>query len=170
LAVGSDLNGDDAVANRVAELLEPHTGDRIHTFIGATAPENCTGPIRRVNPTHLVVIDAADIGKPAGTIELLDPQRIAGVSFCTHALPLTVIIDYILKSCPACKPIVIGVQPQRLDFAEPLSPPVEAAAQELASALVEAVLAGYVACNCPAGARKLSRARDHQNIRHNGTR
>jgi hydrogenase 3 maturation protease len=141
LAVGSDLNGDDAVAIRVAELLDTHAGDdeRIHTFIGATAPENCTGPIRRVNPSHLVVIDAADIGKPAGTIELLDPQRLAGVSFCTHALPLTVIIDYILKSCPTCRVIVMGVQPQRFDFAEPLSSPVEAAAHQIADALLAAI-------------------------------
>lgn len=131
------MNGDDGVAIRVVELLEPHTGEgkSLHTFVGATAPENCTGPIRRLNPSHLVVIDAADVGKAPGTIEWIDPERLTGITFCTHALPLNVIIDYILKACPDCEVIVLGVQPQRLDFAEPLSAPVEAAAQAIANTL-----------------------------------
>lgn len=143
LAVGSELYGDDAVALRVVELLEPHVGEgkSIHTFIGAAAPENCTGPIRRLNPTHLIVIDAADLGKPAGTTELLDPMQLAGVTFCTHALPLNVVIDYILKACPACKAVVLGVQPHQLEFEKPLSPPVEAAARGIADALVKALCA-----------------------------
>jgi hydrogenase 3 maturation protease len=137
LAVGSDLNGDDGVAIRVAELLEPYTGEgkSLHTFIGGTAPENCTGPIRRLNPSHLVVIDAADMGQAPGTVESIDPRQLTGITFCTHALPLNVIIDYILKSCPECEVIVLGVQPQRLDFAEPLTPAVERAAHALAMAL-----------------------------------
>jgi hydrogenase 3 maturation protease len=139
LAVGSDLNGDDGVALRVVELLEPHVGDgkTLHTFVGATAPENCTGPIRRLNPSHLIVIDAADVGKPPGTIEWIDTARLTGITFCTHALPLNVIIDYILKSCPECEVIVLGVQPQRLDFAQPLTAPVEAAARAIAAALCD---------------------------------
>jgi hydrogenase 3 maturation protease len=143
LAVGSDLYGDDAVALRVVELLKPHVGDGkpIHTFIGATAPENCTGPIRRLNPSHLIVIDAADLGKSAGTIELLDPEQLSGVTFCTHALPLNVVVDYILKACPDCKAVVLGVQPYHLDFEKPLSAPVEAAACGIADALVKALCA-----------------------------
>jgi len=141
LAVGSDLNGDDGVALRIVELLEPHVGHGkpLHTFVGATAPENCTGPIRRLNPSHLIVIDAADLGRAPGSIEFIDPQRVTGVTFCTHALPLNVIIDYILKACPECEVIVLGIQPQRLDFAEPLTVPVEAAAQSIAQALSQAI-------------------------------
>ncbi len=137
------MYGDDAVALRIVELLEPHVGDGkpIHTFIGAAAPENCTGPIRRLKPSHLIVIDAADLGKPAGTTELLDPERLTGVTFCTHSLPLNVVIDYILKACPECKAIVLGVQPEQLGFEKPLSPPVEAAARGIADALVKALSA-----------------------------
>lgn len=131
LAVGSELYGDDAVALRVVDLLKPHAGEgkRIHTFIGATAPENCTGPIRRLNPSHLLVIDAADLGQAPGTIAIIDKDQLAGVSFCTHSLPLVVIIDYILKACPECQVIVVGIQPQSLQFSAPLSASVEAAAQ-----------------------------------------
>ncbi len=139
--MGSELYGDDAVALRIVELLEPHTGPgkHLHTFVGSTAPENCTGPIRRLNPSHLIVIDAADLGQAPGTTTLLDTEQLAGVTFCTHALPLNVIVDYILKSCPECHVIVLGIQPKALRFSEPLTEPVEAAARAVAEVLIQAV-------------------------------
>jgi len=143
LAVGSILRGDDAVALRVAELLEkdPNTPSNLHVFVGSNAPENCTGPIRQLMPSHLVVLDAADIGKEPGSVELLDTSQLAGVSFCTHALPLSVIIDYILGACPSCDVLVIGVQPKQIEFGRALTACVEAAAQDLAL-LLRSVLAG----------------------------
>ena len=141
LAVGSEFRGDDAVALRVAELIEtdPARSEHLHVFVGATAPENCTGPIRRVNPSHLLVIDAADIGAQPGSVQLLDEAHLAGVTFCTHALPLSVIVDYILKACPQCEVVVLGVQPAQLAFGKALSPPVEGTAREIAHLLVSAI-------------------------------
>ena len=137
LAVGSEFRGDDAVALRVAELIESESDrpPQLHVFIGATAPENCTGPIRRVNPSHLLVLDAADMQAEPGTTALLDTAHLSEITFCTHALPLSVIIDYILASCPQCDVIVIGVQPARLEFGRALSAPVESAAQGIAALL-----------------------------------
>ncbi len=137
LAVGSELRGDDGVALRIAELLEanPNKPANLHVFVGTTAPENVTGPIRRLMPSHLLVIDAADVGKAPGTVELLDASHLAGVSFCTHALPLSVVIDYIVSACPGCEVLVLGIQPEQLDFGRPLTPSVEAAAQVLSDVL-----------------------------------
>jgi len=60
--VGSEFRGDDAVALRVAELIESESDrpPQLHVFIGATAPENCTGPSARES-SHLLVLDAADM-------------------------------------------------------------------------------------------------------------
>lgn len=137
LAVGSELRGDDAVALRVAALLDedPNCPAQLHVFVGATAPENCTGPIRRVDPSHLLVIDAADMQAEPGTTALLDVAHLSEVSFCTHALPLSVIINYILSSCQQCEVIVIGVQPAQLEFGRALSPSAQAAAQQIATLL-----------------------------------
>jgi len=134
LAVGSELRGDDAVALRIAELVQEsrEQSQRLSVFIGATAPENCTGPIRRLNPSHLLVIDAADLGAAPGSLALLQMRDLAGVTFCTHVLPLSVILEYIVRSCPDCQVVVLGVQPDRLDFAAPLTPAVEDAAQQIA--------------------------------------
>ena len=141
LAVGSELRGDDGVALRVADLLEANASkpSNLHVFVGTTAPENCTGPIRQLKPTHLLIIDAADLGKAPGTIEILDTSHLAGVSFCTHALPLSVIVDYILSACPGCDVVMIGIQPARLEFGRALTAPAEAAAQDLAVLLSSAI-------------------------------
>jgi hydrogenase 3 maturation protease len=137
LAVGSELRGDDGVALRVAELLEANASkpSNLQVFVGTTAPENCTGPIRQLMPSHLLVIDAADVGKEPGTVELLDASHLAGVSFCTHALPLSVVIDYIVSACPGCEVLVLGIQPKQLEFGRALTPSVEAAAQGLSDVL-----------------------------------
>ena len=142
LAVGSELRGDDGVALRVAELLdaEAHKPENLHVFVGTTAPENCTGPIRQLKPSHLLIVDAADLGKPPGTVELLDAAHLAGVSFCTHALPLSVVVDYILKACPGCEVLVIGIQPAQLEFGRALTASVEAAAQDLCAVLRQAMV------------------------------
>lgn len=135
--MGSELRGDDAVAMRVASLLGEYRPRRtlFELFVGGTAPENATGPMRRFRPSHLLVLDAADLGQPPGTIELLERSRLSGISFCTHALPLSVIIDYVLASCAGSQAIVVGIQPGHLTMDRPMSPEVVAAADAVATTI-----------------------------------
>jgi hydrogenase 3 maturation protease len=135
LAVGSELHGDDAVGLLVGRRLDELGLPEIGVFIGATAPENCTGPIRRFSPTHLLLVDAADLGAEPGTVELLDPARLGGIAFTTHSLPLTVVVDYLLKSLPGCRVVVAGIQPASLDFGAELTPRVAAAVDSLVEAI-----------------------------------
>ena len=77
LAVGSSLRGDDAAGLLVAEHLKtlPRLKkDTLKIFMGETAPENLTGEIKRYLPTHLIVIDSAEIGARAGEISLIEPR------------------------------------------------------------------------------------------------
>lgn len=67
---------------------------------------------------------------------LLERDQITGVSFCTHALPLNVIVDYIAASNPQLKDVLLlGIQPQEMGFDEPLTPVIEGAAQAVAQML-----------------------------------
>lgn len=72
-------------------------------------------------------------------MSLLERDDIAGISFCTHALPLHVIVDYIATSLPELDVLLLGVQPQEMGFDEPLTPVIEAAAQQIARMLVRAL-------------------------------
>ena len=137
LAVGSDLRGDDAAGLLVAERLQSKTSDKFQILIGGTAPENLTGEIKRLKPSHLLIVDAANMKVAPGTVQILSHQEIGGSSFSTHALPLKVMIDYILVDHP-CEVIVITIQPQDITFDGPVSAAVKQAAELVAAAIFSA--------------------------------
>jgi len=134
LAVGSDLRGDDAAGLLVAEKLQPKTSDKFHILIGGTAPENLTGEVKRLKPSHLIIVDAANMKAAPGTIQIISHHEIGGYSFSTHALPLKVMIDFILADLP-CEVIVATIQPKSVMFDEKVSVEIEQAADRLAEAL-----------------------------------
>jgi hydrogenase 3 maturation protease len=118
LGVGSDLRGDDVAGVLAAQMIEKASRGKtrspeIKVFIGATAPENLTGEIKRFQPSHLVIIDSADFGGKPGQIAVIEPEAIGGISFCTHTLPIKVMSDYLLQSF-SCQVIVVGIQPRSL--------------------------------------------------------
>ena len=104
--------------------------------IGETAPENLTGEIKKFQPTHLIIIDAAELNKEPGHIEIMEPETIGGTSFCTHSLPLKVIIGYLLESFKF-QAIIIGIQPKTLTFGAQPTKEVVAAAKHLAKTITK---------------------------------
>lgn len=127
LGVGSELRGDDAAGLLVAqELARLKLKKRIDfkVFIGGTAPENLTGEIKRFKPTHLIIVDSADMGKKAGAVQWIDPDKVGGLSFCTHSLPVKIMADYLTQSI-GCKIKIIGIQPKVLEFGSRFSKTIE---------------------------------------------
>jgi hydrogenase 3 maturation protease len=141
LGVGSDLRGDDVAGILVAEQFSkqrPKVNQRVkvRVFIGATAPENLSGQIKKFNPTHLVIVDSADLDKLAGQVRLIERQELDGISFCTHRLPLKVMVDYLTQSI-GCATIIIGIQPKTISFGSRPSKVVERAAAKVYSMIKE---------------------------------
>ena len=134
LGVGSDLRGDDVLGVRVAEKLRAFQSSKLVILNGGTAPENFTGDIKKQKPSHLIIVDVAEIKDCVGAIKLLDPADIGGFSFSTHALPLKIMIDFIQHEID-CKVLIVAVQPKTLSFGAAVSPEVEAAAEEIVNAL-----------------------------------
>lgn len=141
LAVGSELRNDDAVGMMIGEALLTDTPDRLQVFLGSSAPENCTGTIRRYAPNLLVVVDAAELGQAPGTAFLVEAEEIAGTTFSTHMLPLVVILRYMLDSCPGCDLLVVGIEPRDISFGMERSPEIERAAASVAQAFRDALAA-----------------------------
>jgi hydrogenase 3 maturation protease len=82
----------------------------------------------------VIIVDAADMGLPPGTIQLLDPGDITGISFATHALPLSVLAGY-LESETGCSVIVMGIQPRSVEFDAAITPETSGAVEEAVNAL-----------------------------------
>ena len=140
LAVGSELRGDDAAGILAGQTLssaltQGSSALACQVFLGHSAPENLTGAVRQFGPTHLLVLDAAQLNAPPGKVAVLDEGMIAAnASASTHSLPLTVLIDYLVE-LTTCKVMVIGIQPENMNLGAEVSPAVEAAAKELARTL-----------------------------------
>ena len=143
LAIGSWMRCDDSagliVGEEVLRLLETRTGGyRMTAYIGETAPENYTSEIKRFAPSHLVLVDAADVGKAPGHVEILESDVLNGnVSFSTHSLPVRVLVDYIRRFI-TCEVFIIGIQPATSEFAREATPEVTKAAKQVAAMLTSA--------------------------------
>ncbi|MGC9529592.1 MAG: hydrogenase 3 maturation endopeptidase HyCI [Candidatus Bipolaricaulaceae bacterium] len=131
LGLGNPLGRDDAVGLWVAEEL---VGSCWTVFRGGTAPENVVGKIARLRPAKLVIVDAADMGLPAGSFRRLPLAGSATMLTSTHGLPLTFLLGQ-LTACSALS--LVGVQPGALGLGQGLTPEVQAGARELVALLAQ---------------------------------
>ena len=141
LGIGSDLRGDDAAGVLVAQALqERRVGKKLEKkckiFIGGTAPENLTGEIKKFQPTHLLILDAADVGLKKGAVHVIDPKEISGMSASTHKLPMKVFVDY-LTHFTGCETLIIGIQPGSLEFNTPPSQAVKKSVQYVSDTIAK---------------------------------
>ncbi|MCU0641332.1 MAG: hydrogenase maturation peptidase HycI [Candidatus Margulisbacteria bacterium] len=136
LAVGSELRGDDAAGLLVAAELK--NLPQLTVLIGGTAPENLTGQIKKLKPSHLIIVDAAELKEATGTVRLVELEEIGGFSFSTHALPLKVMIDFILQD-HHCAVLIVAIQPKDTTFGAPVDPAVSRAAAQVAADLTAAI-------------------------------
>ncbi|MFA4905697.1 MAG: hydrogenase maturation peptidase HycI [Candidatus Margulisiibacteriota bacterium] len=133
LGVGSELRGDDAAGLMVAEKLQNRPG--LGVILGGTAPENFTGEIKKLQPSHLIIVDAAEFGEKPGAVRQIDLNETGGGSFSTHSLPMKILVDY-LAGYFTFKAILIGIQPKSLAYSAPVSEEVKAAVEEVASTIL----------------------------------
>lgn len=134
---------DDAVgvliADRVKELLSKRKTKCPASVIAAEAsPESFTGEIRKINPSHLIIIDAANFNSEPGVCRIIETNDISGVSFSTHRLPTRIMIDYIQKSVK-CEVIVLGVQPKSLKFGEEVTAEAMDCVEKITGVIIEAL-------------------------------
>lgn len=146
LGAGSMLRADDAagmhVVERLSEEFRPEDYPRVLFCPGETAPENFSGKIRAFLPSHMLVVDAADVGLEAGEISLVPHERIGGPAFLSHMLPLKVLINYIAGDT-GVKTALLGIQGQSLEFDGEMTPPVAAAVDSVCDALRTAIRARF---------------------------
>ena len=92
------------------EIEKSDSSRRYHVFLAGTAPENYTGIIREISPSHVIFIDAADMKKAPGTVEIINENTIANMSPSTHNISLSLLSDYLTCDI-GCKVITLGIQP-----------------------------------------------------------
>lgn len=127
LGTGNALEADDAAGLYVASLLDEklsrYQKTRIKVLRAYEIIDIYLKKIKRIKPSHFLIIDAVDIKKKPGTImvERLDVERRRkrkiGGEFLSFMEKLSSETD--------CKIYMVGIQPERLDFGHPITPVIK---------------------------------------------
>lgn len=128
IGMGNEINADDGIAPYIIRGL----GDTkfFITLDVGPLPENFTKKIAGMEPTHVIILDAAMIDGEPGTIDIVEPDSVDQVIFTTHHIPLSYTIQRIKAMCGA-EVIIIGIKPKTLDTGEPMTPAVVEAGDEV---------------------------------------
>jgi hydrogenase 3 maturation protease len=117
LGIGNRLRSDDGAGSYTAGRF---SRDGWLSIDGADIPENYTGIIKKERPALLVIVDACDLGEPAGTLRRVPLYLLSQDSgFNTHSAPLAMLIDYLKPHTGEI--LFIGIQPGSTGFGEELS-------------------------------------------------
>jgi hydrogenase 3 maturation protease len=129
--VGNILKTDDGLGVEIIRRLGPLSKNVLTVDCG-TVPESYLGPIVKFGPSHVLIVDAADIASTPGETRLVQPEEISGLGLSTHALPLSVFAEY-LKNRIGADVALLAIQPKTIDFGDALSPEVQEAIDWLCS-------------------------------------
>jgi len=112
VGIGDDLSPIDRLGMDAAKILGEQPLPDVRVFSAGTVPESVTGPVRAFRPDHILLLDAADMGTRPGTIAIIRPGEIRAALFSTHALPLSVVMEFLEKDTGA-KVTLLGIQPDK---------------------------------------------------------
>jgi hydrogenase 3 maturation protease len=101
-------------------------------------PENFLSDIEAYRPTHVLIIDAAELKAELGEARLIPPQKIGGTTFSSHTIPLSLLAGMINESVKT-KIIFLGIQPFSTGFGEELSPELQMAIKKIVKTISEAL-------------------------------
>lgn len=134
VGIGNPLRGDDGVGVRIVELLQEDGPRNVLLLNTETVPEAFTGKVVEYNPTHVLLLDAANFRGEPGDVKLIESSKIGGQALSTHSLPLTIFIVYIEKTLGS-RVLLLGVQPRNIEYFTEMSREVEKTAEEIADLL-----------------------------------
>ena len=125
IGMGNELGGDDGAGIQLSrQMKKEFRGSGKVTIIEAgTAPENYASVVQKLRPSHVLIVDAAKMGLPPGSLQIVEKNEITGFGFSTHSLPLSIFISY-LEDNAAASITVVGIEPLNTGFGKKLSKPV----------------------------------------------
>ncbi|HWQ64526.1 MAG TPA: hydrogenase 3 maturation endopeptidase HyCI [Methanospirillum sp.] len=131
VGVGNRMLGDDGIGPVLLDLLSVNVS---HTVDVGVTPEEYTGVIRRLNPSVIVFLDAADFGAEPGQMKIIMAEEVSKVRISIHKISLEILMEY-LKSETGADVFIIGIQPAEISHSSTLSPPASQGVQECAEVI-----------------------------------
>lgn len=140
LGIGNLVRGDDGLGSHAVQKLRHHPGlpDFVNVVDGGTLGLSLLSLLAGVD--RLLVIDAIDVGEKPGTVVRLDGDaaiRLPG-NRSVHEVGFADLIGALrlLDQCPK-EIVVLGVQPETIEWSADLSPCVSASLERLISVALD---------------------------------
>ena len=137
---------DEALDSYINELNVDVNGSLVErlnkTFLinGGSVPENFTGLIKKIDPSHIMLIDASLMKRQAGEINIVNKDNIVDISISTHSMSLAYLIKY-LQLEKEFNILFIGIEPEIMDLSFELSDNVKESSDMLVKLLFDKILA-----------------------------
>ncbi len=126
--IGNPIRKDDFVGVKIVQDLQGKISDRVSLFQCETVPESHMQDIVDLNPTHVLLVDAAILGLEPGEARLVFPEQLTDFpAITTHVLPLGIFCNCINKLTKA-KIALLLIEPENTEFGEGLTLTAKAAA------------------------------------------
>lgn len=141
LGIGNDIRGDDGLGQYIVESLKSLgcEGEKVDIINAKTVPENFTGKIRKIDPSHILIIDAVLMDEEPGTIRVIPKEQVGGISISTHSMSLTFLIKYLELDKPY-NIVFLGIQPKRMELVSDISSECKSSADEVIDAIKSILL------------------------------
>jgi hydrogenase 3 maturation protease len=123
LGIGNDLRTDDGLGLFVIDNLKIDDPRIMIENVGSV-PEGFAKNLASFGAERVIMVDAADMLKPPGHIELITKDRIGGIAISTHRMPLSFLMMY-LEQETGGKTLLVGIQPKSIQFGEGLTPEIQ---------------------------------------------
>ena len=134
LGVGNDLRSDDGLGLVIVDGLKHMQGPNLLVENVGSVPEAFASNLTDFGAERVIMVDAADMLRPPGHIELITKDRIGGITISTHRMPLSLLMQY-LEDRTGAQTILLGVQPKNIEFGEGLSPEIQTVTEKIISTL-----------------------------------
>ncbi len=146
MGIGNPMLGDDGVGCAIVQQLRKalaqlpgSEGVAGITLVDAEeVPESHTGVVEAARPELVLLIDAADFAAAPGSVGLIEGGRLEAQAAFTHRTPLAPLARYLMERTHA-NVLLIGIQPGRMEWGDPLTPDVAATADQLLAILLHAL-------------------------------
>ncbi|MFW9884841.1 MAG: hydrogenase maturation peptidase HycI [Candidatus Thorarchaeota archaeon] len=134
LGVGNDLRSDDGLGLVIVDGLKHMQGPNLLVENVGSVPEAFASNLTDFGAEKVIMVDAADMLRLPGHIELITKDRIGGITISTHRMPLSLLMQY-LEDRTGAQTLLLGVQPKNIEFGEGLSPEIQTVTEKIISTL-----------------------------------
>ncbi|MFP3871874.1 MAG: hydrogenase maturation peptidase HycI [Candidatus Natronoplasma sp.] len=126
MGVGNDIRGDDAVGEMVAREFEAEDWDVVDC---GSVPENHIVMVEEDQYELVVIVDAAEMGLDPGEIRLVPREHLGVFTMSTHAMPLSMVMDFLEKKVDEV--FLIGIQPKDMALKEGMTSELDEAKKKM---------------------------------------